>query len=44
MAGTVTGGVGERRLLGLDCESEQPARSATKLSVARGIRPEFVTA
>ena len=32
--GAVTGRVGERRLLGLDHESEQPARSATKPSIS----------
>ena len=43
MACAVTCRVGERRLLGLDHESEQPARSATKRAVAPGIRAELVT-
>jgi hypothetical protein len=35
--------VGERRLLGLDHEREQPARSAAKRAVAAGIRAELMT-
>src|ERR1043165_288534 len=42
MAGTVACRVGERRLVGFDNESEEPARSATKPSVTRRIRPELM--
>src|SRR6266536_4441658 len=42
MACAVTCRIGERRLLGLDNEREQPARSATKCAIAAGIRAELV--